>query len=255
MALEVRRRSGVAAATALTLSLLVSGCSEEDSGQTPAPSTPTFTDSMPRATTNEEGDEGGMTSGPSTESPAGTAAEETSGNEAASSFPPVTRDDLLDALWEIADLEGARPEVDLVREVEDEEWLAVHVECMTASGFPPTNNNDQAVRWDVTAEQTDAFALAEFTCSAQYPRLMAYQQPYSTDQLTLIYDWMIEETIPCLAGEGHEVTDVVSLDAFLASYTPQGGFWTPEDGVPGGASFSALEACPHMPSQEVLFGG
>ncbi|MCK0111816.1 hypothetical protein MWU75_06660 [Ornithinimicrobium sp. F0845] len=166
----------------------------------------------------------------------------------------MTRDDLLDALWEIADLDGERPEVDLIREVGDDAWLAVHVECLTQAGFPPTSNDDQAVRWDTPAEQSDAFALAEFTCAAQYPRLMAYQQPYSAEQLALMYDWMVEETIPCLAGEGYEVTDVISLEAFRASYAPESGFWTPDAGVPGGVPLAIQGRCPHMPPQEVLYG-
>lgn len=173
---------------------------------------------------------------------------------ASASFPPETRDDLLDALWEIAGLEGERPEVDLIREVDDDEWLAVHVECMTDMGFPTTLDGSEAVRWDIPAGQTDAFALAEYTCSAQYPRLMIYQQPYSTDQLTLMYDWMIEETIPCLAAEGYQVTDVVSLETFIAGYSPQGGFWTPDVGVTGGVPIAVQGMCSHMPPQEVLYG-
>lgn len=165
----------------------------------------------------------------------------------------VSRDDLLDALWEIADLEGERPDVDLIREVGDEDWSAVQTECLTEAGFPPFVDNGDVVGWEGTAEQADAFALADYTCQAQYPRKMEYLQPYSVDQLDLIYDWMNETTIPCLAAQGYDVPPVPSLESFRASYSPEGGFWTPDSEVPGGVPYAVQEICPHLPPQDVLY--
>lgn len=165
----------------------------------------------------------------------------------------VSRDDLLDALWEIADLEGERPEVELVREVGDEDWSAVQTECLTEAGFPPSVDSAEAVGWEIPAEQADAFALADYTCQAQYPRKMEYLQPYSIDQLDLIYEWMNETTVPCLAAQGYDVARVPSLESFRASYSPEGGFWTPDSEVPGGVPYAVQEMCPHVPPQEVLY--
>lgn len=116
-----------------------------------------------------------------TESPGGTQQGQpnTAGSTGADqSTPPngapatMSRDALLDALWEIADLEGERPEVELVREIGDEDWSAVQTECLTEAGFPPSVDSAEAVGWEVPAEQADAFALADYTCQAQYPRKM-----------------------------------------------------------------------------------
>ncbi len=166
----------------------------------------------------------------------------------------MTRDDLLDALWEITDLEGPRPEVELIREVSDKEWMTVHIECMTQAGFPPKSQGDQGVGWEVPADQVEAFDLANFTCEAQYPRRMELMQPYTPDQLNIMYQWMVDETIPCLAREGYEVSDVPTLESFRQGYSPQQGFWTPDSGVPGGVPIGVQEKCSHMPPPEILYG-
>lgn len=243
----------VSLCAALALTLATTACSDAEAPGGPGA---TAQGDAPAASSGEAKPREGPTGqADSSTDPADPPAEASDpGASGAASFPPGTRDDLLDALWEIANLEGARPEVDLIREVGDDEWVAVHVECMTGMGFPTTLDGSEAVRWDVPAGQADAFALAKFTCEAQYPRLMAYQQPYSTDQLTLMYDWMIEETIPCLAAEGYQVTDVVSLETFIAGYSPQTGFWTPDVGVPGGVPTAVQGRCSHLPPQEVLYG-
>lgn len=236
------RLIGPSTATVIVLGIV--GCSPNPGEGDAHPSRPSDTGGQtqqPRASQNDQSTPSGSASADQpAPSPDGTSA-------------TVSRDDLLDALWEIADLEGERPEVELIREVGDEDWSAVQTECLTEAGFPPFVDGAEAVGWEVPAEQADAFALADYTCQAQYPRKMEYLQPYSVYQLDLIYEWMNETTIPCLAAEGYDVPRVPSLESFRASYSPEGGFWTPDSEVPGGVPYSVQETCPHVPPQDVLY--
>lgn len=172
-------------------------------------------------------------------------------SEEGSTFPTVSLDDHLDNYWNELGLEGERPEVSLVREVTDEEWREVRAACMTDAGFPPTINSESAgLGWEGTAEQADAFDRADYVCEAKFPRKLDYMQPYSTEQLTVMHEWMLAETIPCLEMEGYQVADVPTLETFISGYSPQTGFWTPSQSVEGGVPISVEETCPHIPPRK-----
>lgn len=178
--------------------------------------------------------------------------------EAAPTGPPaVTRQDMLQILWEERGLEGEPEPVDLIREVSDAEYMPMQAECLTAAGFPPDSVGD-AYSWEVPAAQADAFTMADYRCAAQYPRFLAYLQPYTDEQMTLIYDWVAEHTIPCYAEQGHHVTGMPSLEAFLDQYRTTQTWWLPQDGMDE-ITFEERQtlerACPRLPSQEVLYGG
>ncbi|WP_256838023.1 hypothetical protein [Ornithinimicrobium faecis] len=177
-------------------------------------------------------------------------------DEVNSAFPTVSLEDHLEGYWDELGMDGERPDVPLVREVDDDEWRVVRADCMTQEGFPPRVNSESAgLNWEVPAEQVDAFDLATYTCEAKYPRRMDYLQPYSPEQLATIYDWFEQETIPCLAAAGYQVGEVPTLEVFRQGYSPQSGFWPPDAGVSGGVPIAVQEGCPHMPPLAVLYGG
>lgn len=223
------------------------------SGEPPAPNSP-VTDT---AIASEAADTAQVTPKPSA-STTSAGAEITTGQfpeEDDSAFPTVSLDDHLENYWNELGLEGERPEVSLVREVTDEEWREVRAACMTDAGFPPTINSESAgLGWEGTAEQADAFDRADYVCEAKFPRKLDYMQPYSTEQLTVMHEWMLAETIQCLEMEGYQVADVPTLETFISGYSPQTGFWTPSQSVEGGVPISVEETCPHIPPQEVLYG-
>lgn len=172
------------------------------------------------------------------------------------SLPEVTRQDMLQIWWDERGLEGPPEQVDLIREVSDTEYMPVQAECLTAVGFPPEVSGD-SYTWEVPAAQSEAFTLADYRCAAQYPRLLAYSQPYTDEQMTLIYNWVAEETIPCYAEQGHHVSGMPTLESFLEHYRTTQTWWLPKDGMDP-ITFEEQEAlelvCPRLPPQEVLYG-
>lgn len=195
------------------------------------------------------------TTGPDPQTTSSGEATESGADEVNSAFPTVSLEDHLEGFWDELGLDGERPDVPLVREVDDDEWRVVRADCMTQEGFPPRVNSESAgLNWEVPAEQVDAFDLATYTCEAKYPRRMDYLQPYSPEHLATIYAWFEQETIPCLAAAGYQVGEVPTLEVFRQGYSPQNGFWTPDTSVPGGVPVAVQEGCPHMPPLDVLYG-
>lgn len=164
-----------------------------------------------------------------------------------SPLPAVTREDLLQEWWQSSGLQGDPVPVDLVREVSNEEYEAAQIACMTEAGWPPTG---QGLSFGAPPEQAETLGLALYTCMAQYPTRLAYLQPYDRAQLDLIYDWVLEETVPCYAEQGYDVTDVPTRDAFAGDYFATRTFWTPTRGLGNlgpQASIQLEETCPRMP--------
>lgn len=93
------------------------------------------------------------------------------------------------------------PKVDVVRVVEPEERPAVFSQCMGDAGFPPSPNGT----FYATEEQTPAFNLAFYTCTAQYPIDDRYLQARTESQLRFIYDYWLDEELPCLERLGHPI--------------------------------------------------
>lgn len=200
---------------------------------------------------------GGSPTGPDDPTHQPTEPQTEQPHETDSAAPPsVTREDVLQLLWEERGLEGPPEQVDLIREVSDAEYMPVQAECLTAVGFPPQVSGD-SYTWQVPAAQSDAFTLADYRCAAQHPRLLAYSQPYTDEQMTLIYNWVANETVPCYAGQGHHVSGMPTLASFLEQYRTTQTWWLPQDGMDP-ITFEEQEAlesvCPRLPTQEVLYG-
>lgn len=222
-----------------------SGCSDEpaDEGVVGTPPASVATDSREPLSTE------GSDKAPSTSTGG-------SGGTAIAGPPGVTREDMLDALWEESGLEGDRVDVDLIREVSDAEWLPAYADCLTAAGFPPEVSDSEMVKVVVPEGQEESHALADYTCKAQYPRRLEYLQPLTPEQLSIVYDWLIAETVPCFAEQGYEVADVPTRESFLEQYQGPETMWLPQYGVVGGeVPMSVDELCPRFPPQDVLYGG
>lgn len=117
------------------------------------------------------------------------------------------------------------PSVDVVREVQPEEYSTVLEECLTGAGFPPsTPAGSRMPEWDILEEQSAAFSLAEYVCWAQYPVAAESQSSLTDEQMGLVYDFWLSETIPCLAELGYEVAEPPSRAAFVG-----GQLWDPRE--------------------------
>lgn len=169
-------------------------------------------------------------------------------------FGEITWDDMRAVWWEGTGLEGDPPQVEIVRVVSREESATAQVSCMTDAGFPPTEIDDsRGISWEVPAEQADAYFLADYTCRAQYPEDLKYFQPFDEGQMNQIYDWLVEETIPCYADQGLVVNDVPSRGAFVDQWFAEQRYWLPEDGVEGTVPTSIDTLCPRLPEDDSLY--
>lgn len=93
-----------------------------------------------------------------------------------------------------------RPAVDRVRTVSHADWAPTQERCMTAAGFPQAKAMPDAslASGQVPAEQSEAFAVAEYTCGAEYPMAAKYQTAFNAFQLEWLYRYSTGELTKCL---------------------------------------------------------
>lgn len=91
------------------------------------------------------------------------------------------------------------------------------------------------------------------TCRGQYPTDPARIQPYDETQIGAVYDWIVEETIPCYAELGYVVNDVPSREAFVDQWFASMAHWIPEDGVAGQLPATIDDVCPRIPPADQLY--
>lgn len=148
------------------------------------------------------------------------------------------------------------PEVSVIREVLPEEQFDTVVDCVSEAGFPPSERG-VSVAWDDLGDQWEAFALARYTCFAQYPPIEDFIQPLTLSQNKFLRQYWIEETIPCLAELGIEIPQPPSEETWLSTIdSPES--WHPflaagRLGISHGVLDQALQACPDSPPSPELF--
>lgn len=172
---------------------------------------------------------------------------------------PTTANEALDAYWESLELPGEPPDVEVVRAVSIDEFNDIYHECMAEQGFPSTVDQFGQVGIESDLAQEDDLNRAGYVCQAQYPLDEKYYAPYTDEQLQVIYDWRVRETIPCLEQQGATVPPAPSFDVFAAEYASTGYvLWSPStaDGsiFPAGADpDTARAACPDIPPDSLLY--
>lgn len=135
----------------------------------------------------------------------------------------------------------------------------VRLACMADQGFPSTVDEwgQEGIPFELGHE--DDLARADYVCAAMYPVEEKYLRPFSLHQLRLLYDWRVEQTVPCLRADGVEVPEPPSFETFVGEYAATGyRHWSPRSTVelppeietgPGFADW-----CPDTPPQDVLYG-
>ena len=192
--------------------LLLAGCTgtvNDSVGTVTAPS---------ERTPKPPGESPSPSSGPSPS----TAADQTPDAARATTGPEgetperITREEWLEGIAEMSDLEDP-PEVDMVREVGEDEAGRVLAQCLTDAGFPSSEVGD-GVRTDLEGEQEEAYELALYVCTAQYPPPMRYLQPLGDEQLRILYDYQSSEVVDCLVAAGFDRPTVPTLEVFIADF-------------------------------------
>lgn len=244
-------RRGSAAVPIAMLALGLSGCAAPSVSPPVEPSVaPSVAQSVEPA-----GDGTGVSAAPVVSTDAGMSdAELAAALEAAPPGPPRSNAEMLEQLWEQLRLEGEPPVVEPVRTITVEEWQVVYHDCMAELGFPSTvdQHGQQGISFDRAHE--DDMGRASYTCTARYPLDEARMQPFDLAQLRLLYDWRVEETIPCIAAAGITPPEPPSFESFVARYAATGyEHWSPigEIDMPPDAPEGW---CPDTPPDEILYG-
>lgn len=120
-----------------------------------------------------------------------------------------------------------RPDVDVVRVVDKEDWAEAIVDCLLDAGFPGVAAGvDGSISWQASSERAADFALAKYVCAAQYPIDPKYTEPLTDAQIGTLYDYYVTEQVPCLEGLGVAVEPPPTRSDFIASYRA-GPEWLP----------------------------
>lgn len=152
--------------------------------------------------------------------------------------------------WELSD----PPDVTVIRTVSPEEFDDLLQSCMASAGFP--RRPDYSYSSD---GQDEAFAIAWYTCHAQYPIDDLYTQPLTDAQMRFWYAYLIEDVVPCYRENGWQVDDasIPSEGLFIATFGTM-DTWAPYLSDPTGLAPDEIEriqtdACPLWPPSEELY--
>lgn len=165
-----------------------------------------------------------------------------------------------DTLRQFAEAFGIEdpPEVEPIRVVDQAERGQVMSECLTEAGFPVTLEPDGSVGMEFASpDQTAAYDLAMYVCMAQYPLDPRLSGELTDAQLTIYYDWLLENPVACMLERGHPVADPPTPETFIANYRARGEVSFFAEGLPPGQEADimsdVLENCEIEPPLEVLF--
>lgn len=153
-------------------------------------------------------------------------------------------------VWDMDD----PPEVTPIRTVTPEEFQELLQSCMAAAGFP--RQPDYAYS---SGGQDEAFALAWYTCTAQYPIDDLYTQPLTDAQMRFWYAYLVDDAVPCYRANGWPVEEssIPSEERFIATFGSMEG-WAPylsdhDDLTPEEVERIQTDVCPLWPPSEELY--
>lgn len=139
------------------------------------------------------------------------------------------------------------PSVPRIRFISPEELGSVRVDCLRDQGIPAKATEGLGYSLgDVPASQGAAANLADYVCQAKFPLHPQYNLPASSAAKGLAYDWMVNQTIPCLKAQGLLIDSPPSREVWVASGA---NAWLPDDDLlqqlkDRSAVQRALAACP-----------
>lgn len=172
--------------------------------------------------------------------------------------PPRSAEEMLRGYWQSLRLDGDPPKVEVVRTVRPDEVDTALQACMAEQGFPSTEDGQGQVGIQFGADQQDALNVAGYVCHARYPVDDLYLQPFSVSQLRQIYDWIVDETLPCLAADGVSPPQPPSFEIYVARYAQTGHeLWSPHQEAEPPPHVrdrtGVMSWCPDQPPDDVLY--
>ena len=112
-----------------------------------------------------------------------------------------------------------RPDTQVIRNVDLDEWATVIADCLHDAGFPNVHaDSDGGLSYETPPQQAEPFGLAKYVCMAQYPLDPKYTKPATDEQLGKLYDYLTLVQVPCLEAQGLEVPPPPSKTRFIETY-------------------------------------
>jgi hypothetical protein len=152
------------------------------------------------------------------------------------------------------------PDVPLIRWIGPEQWAAVYATCLRSAGFPAVEKGGSIEygRVGVPESRAAAFNEALYRCEAQYSIHPQYQLPLSAAAFRRLYDWYVNESVPCLRRNGVSVPEPPSREVWV-SEMQRGSVagaadspWQPFSSIPPKAREEVRKKCPQLPPWELI---
>lgn len=183
------------------------------------------------------------------------------GSSPETSPPPVTSDDSEATTTTSAPGVTVSTTGDFVRFIHPDEWTLIRSTCLVEAGWPVDTTPDGGIDFSgIPSGQQSGLEAAIELCDRRFPVDPRYRQPLTETQLTILYNWYVTESIPCLEGEGFTGINPPSLDVFLDTYETE-EHWAPYLDISSqlqqlqpGRWYDLNEACPQNPPVDELFG-
>lgn len=139
------------------------------------------------------------------------------------------------------------PDTELIRYVSLYEWAPAIVDCMLEQGFGASLLSDGGVSYEEPpAGQEEGLAVAAYVCAVEYPVELTEQ--LNDVQLRKLYNYYVNDLVPCLADEGYDINDIPSFETFRDRYGSSP--WSPYSSVSPSTQlgWDAINAaCPQNP--------
>lgn len=130
------------------------------------------------------------------------------------------------------------------------EWPTYLAKCLEEQGYQ-VEVREGAVGFDPGSEVDSARVF--YACHQRYPfRRDVIQLDLTETELRVQYDWLVHETVPCIADLGLPTAPVPSYEAFAAAYHGDQPLWFPGD-YPDRELQRVQDHCPLLPPWETLF--
>lgn len=133
--------------------------------------------------------------------------------------------------------------------VHPRDWASTMHQCMLEAGFQTKVEGGGVTYSNLPSEQLEAYNVAFYRCSREYPIDPMDSAPLSGDELKYLYGYRSGALTRCLLRHGISVATPPSEQTFADSYPVTGG-WDPYSGatnVSRSQREKLVKACPPSP--------
>ncbi len=138
------------------------------------------------------------------------------------------------------------PKVKVLQRVTTATWPGIYSRCLTSNGFPTKVNADGGAAGYVPTGQNEAYLIASYKCSAEYPLQAKYTKPLDTKQVKLLYTYDTGKLTKCLKKHGVVAGRPPSLATFEQNF--QSDPWSPYSSAPLSDLSKLNKSCPQVPA-------